>query len=74
MSKSRKTLEIVRLEAIKRSKFLESKKALSIFFIICFRGGIAVVWLGLCQTTSGEKVYVAMKQFPKQGSKVDQSA
>ena len=28
----------------------------------------------MTQNAAGEKVYVAMKQFPKVGSKVDQSA
>ena len=35
------------------------------------KGGIALVWLGLCSKTGLE---VAMKQFPKVGGKCDSSA
>jgi len=39
--------------------------------LLCFsRGGIAIVWLGLNESQE----YVAMKQFPKQGNKVDSTA
>jgi hypothetical protein len=40
-----------------------------------FRGGIAVVWLGKKTNSDGEKVQVAIKQFPKtQNGQVDGSA
>ena len=40
-----------------------------------FRGGIAVVWLGKKTNSDGEKVQVAIKQFPKTSNgQVDNSA
>ena len=57
------------LKATKNLKYLESK-FLNNLFIIWYRGGIAVVWLG----KKNDKL-VAMKQFPKvKGKSVDGSA
>jgi hypothetical protein len=64
-------LEIDVPTATEKSEFSESK----IFIFTIYRGGIAVVWLGQrTKPSPNQSEYVAMKQFPKQGSQCDTSA
>ncbi|CDW78492.1 protein kinase domain containing protein [Stylonychia lemnae] len=54
---------LLEIDAHLDTKRLKCQESMIVLFFINFRGGIAVVWLG---QKNGE--YVAMKQFPKQGS------
>jgi len=64
-------LEIDVQKATEKSEFSESK----IIALTTYRGGIAVVWLGQrTKPSPNQSEYVAMKQFPKQGSQCDTSA